>query len=157
MYCKTISNGGGDPKPKIGLINIKKDEKKTLSPTEYPKCDSFFLAAMRPRICLFPAMPPWPAPAPSHTFTFFLLLRPTTKVTSSVPAGSSRSAATTKGPIRGMTPFMATMAVPQKKKGDKDAHSESSPPVTASDVGDHPSCPAPPRWGSVGGRAQRRR
>jgi hypothetical protein len=28
MYCKTISNGGGDPKAKIGLINIKKDEKK---------------------------------------------------------------------------------------------------------------------------------
>jgi hypothetical protein len=59
-----------------------------------------------------------------------------------------------KGPHPGMTPFMATMAVPQKKKGGtKDSHTESSLPATASDAGDHPSCPAPPRRGSVGGRA----
>lgn len=52
------------------------------------------------------------------------LLRVVAKAMSSAPAGSRRSAATKKGPVLGMTPFMATMVVPQKKKGDKsDPHS----------------------------------
>lgn len=60
------------------------------------------------------------------------LPRAAAKATSSAPAGSRRSAATKNGPVRGMTPFMATMAVPQKKKGDiRDAHSQSSFPETA--------------------------
>ena len=64
------------------------------------------------------------------------LPRAAAKATSSAPAGSRRSAATKKGPVRGMTPFMATMAVPQKKKGDtRDAHSQSSFPAAAREAG----------------------
>jgi hypothetical protein len=59
----------GDPKAKIGLIDLKKDTKKALSPTEYPKCvfrSSSLL--LRPRIRLFPVTPRWPPPTPPHTF-----------------------------------------------------------------------------------------
>ncbi|BAT11455.1 Os10g0493850, partial [Oryza sativa Japonica Group] len=61
-----------------------------------------------------------------------LLPRAAAKATSSAPAGRRRSAATKKGPVLGMTPFIATMAVPQKKKGDtSDAHSHHSLPTSA--------------------------
>lgn len=50
------------------------------------------------------------------------------KPTSRAPAGMSRKAGTKKGPTRGSTSFMATIAVPQKKKGDtSSAHSHAVP------------------------------
>lgn len=68
------------------------------------------------------------------------LPRAAAKATSSAPAGSRRIAATKKGPVRGMTPFMATIAVPQKKKGDtRDAHSQSSLPVGEAETAASPS------------------
>uniref|UniRef100_A0A0E0FPZ1 Uncharacterized protein n=1 Tax=Oryza nivara TaxID=4536 RepID=A0A0E0FPZ1_ORYNI len=64
-----------------------------------------------------------------------LLPREAAKATSSVPAGRRRSSATKKGPVLAMTPFMATMAVPQKKKGDtSDAHSHHSLPTNAAEA-----------------------
>ncbi|GER34775.1 small nuclear ribonucleoprotein family protein [Striga asiatica] len=50
------------------------------------------------------------------------------KPTNNNPAGISRKAATKKGPVFGRTSFMATMAVPQKKKGDiRRPHSKATP------------------------------
>lgn len=47
------------------------------------------------------------------------------------PAGMRRKEETKKGPYFGMTSFMATMAVPQKKKGDTNtAHSHTAPSAT---------------------------
>lgn len=40
------------------------------------------------------------------------------KATNNSPDGISLNAATTKGPVLGRTSFIATIAVPQKKKGD---------------------------------------
>lgn len=69
------------------------------------------------------------------------------------PAGIRRKAEMKKGPVFGRIPFMATIAVPQKKKGETNtAHSctcfinsSSNPggPGVSSDAEHATSCPVP--------------
>lgn len=55
--------------------------------------------------------------------------REAAKATKSKPAGINRNEDTKKGPVLGKTSFIATIAVPQKKKGDTNtAHSHTTPP-----------------------------
>lgn len=60
-------------------------------------------------------------------------LREVAKAIKRKPAGIRRKAETKKGPHFGITSFMATMAVPQKKKGETNtAHSHTTPSATES-------------------------
>lgn len=54
--------------------------------------------------------------------------REAAKPTNNKPAGINRNADTKKGPVLGIISFIATIDVPQKKKGDiKSAHSHADP------------------------------